>query len=456
MFAQSKSDYLVKEEILSGLRELGLHPSLQAAEDLWDSLLKVDANNNGKIEFLEFEKFVLFRDEELWKIFAKIDEDRSGQLSVDEIARALHTYGVKATKQTIKRRIEEMNDITIDSNFKHKNKLTLTFEQFRHISLLFPSNKIDSMFQEDAENWHFGYYSIPKNDGTIKSNKSAMTIFLSGATAGLISRTMTAPADRVKVMLQASTSSNASIKSVVGDVWKEGGGIKGFWKGNGTNVIKIMPESAVKFYANDFFKSLIIKDQDNVQPHERLLAGSMAGVTAQSFIYPLEVVKTRLAIAAKGEYSSIAHCISKIIKKEGPKALYKGLGASNIGIIPYAGVDLAMYGTLKASWLKRNKDKKPQWYDLLLMGSLSSFTGQTCAYPLQLIRTRLQSSGMSGRPVYNGMSDVVRDVFRAEGFSGFYRGIGANFAKGIPATAIGYVAYEQSLKLYQSNLRTNH
>ena len=264
------------------------------------------------------------------------------------------------------------------------------------------------MFQEDAENWHFGYYSIPKNDGTIKSNKSAMTIFLSGATSGLISRTMTAPADRVKVMLQASTSSNASIKSVVGDVLKEGGGIKGFWKGNGTNVIKIMPESAVKFYANDFFKSLIIKDQDNVQPHERLLAGSMAGVTAQSFIYPLEVVKTRLAIAAKGEYSSIAHCISKIIKKEGPKALYKGLGASNIGIIPYAGVDLAMYGTLKASWLKRNKDKKPQWYDLLLMGSLSSFTGQTCAYPLQLIRTRLQSSGMS-RPVYNGMSDVVRD-----------------------------------------------
>ena len=177
---------MVKEEILSGLRELGLHPSLQAAEDLWESLLKVDANNNGKIEFLEFEKFVLFRDEELWKIFAKIDEDRSGQLSVDEIARALHTYGVKATKQTIKRRIEEMNDITIDSNFKHKNKLTLTFEQFRHISLLFPSNKIDSMFQEDAENWHFGYYSIPKNDGTTKSKKSAMTIFLSGAISGFV------------------------------------------------------------------------------------------------------------------------------------------------------------------------------------------------------------------------------------------------------------------------------
>ena len=36
---------------------------------------------------------------------------------------------------------------------------------------------------------------------------------------------------------------------------------------------------------------------------------------------------------------------------------------------------------------------------------------------------------MSGRPVYNSMGDVVRDVFGNEGFFGFYRGIGANFAK---------------------------
>ena len=351
---------------------MGLHPSLQAANDLWDNLLEVDENNDNKIEFSEFKQFVLYRDEELWKIFTQIDEDESGYLSIDEITNALHQYGVKASKETVKHRVEELNDIAINNDFKTKSKLTLTFEQFRHISLLFPSNKIDTMFQEDAENWHFGYYSIPKNDS--KSSKSALTIFLSGATAGLISRTMTAPADRVKVMLQASTSSNVSIKSVIQDVFKEGGGIKGFWKGNGTNVLKIMPESATKFYANDFFKNLIIKDKDNVQPHERLVAGSLAGVTAQSFIYPLEVVKTRLAISAKGEYTSIANCINTIIKKEGPKALYKGLGASNIGIIPYAGVDLAMYGTLKASWLKRNKDKEPQWYDLLLMGSLSSFT----------------------------------------------------------------------------------
>ena len=33
---------------------------------------------------------------------------------------------------------------------------------------------------------------------------------------------------------------------------------------------------------------------------------------------------------------------------QGVKALYSGLMASNMGIIPYAGVDLAVYGTIKA------------------------------------------------------------------------------------------------------------
>ena len=52
---------------------MGLHPSLQAANDLWDNLLEVDENNDNKIEFSEFKQFVLYRDEELWKIFKQID-----------------------------------------------------------------------------------------------------------------------------------------------------------------------------------------------------------------------------------------------------------------------------------------------------------------------------------------------------------------------------------------------
>jgi pyridoxal/pyridoxine/pyridoxamine kinase len=82
------------------------------------------------------------------------------------------------------------------------------------------------------------------------------------------------------------------------------------------------------------------------------------------------------------------------------------------------------------------------------MGTTASFTGQLIAYPLQLVRTRLQNSGVGGLPHYTGMGHVFREVLARDGPKGLYRGIGANFAKGIPAVAIGYLAYEESVKAF--------
>ena len=54
-------------------------------------------------------------------------------------------------------------------------------------------------------------------------------------------------------------------------------------------------------------------------------------------------MKTRLALATTGQYRGMFHCMSNVVKSEGPLALYKGMLPSLIGIIPYAGIDLAIY-----------------------------------------------------------------------------------------------------------------
>ena len=88
--------------------------------------------------------------------------------------------------------------------------------------------------------------------------------------------------------------------------------------------------------------------------------------------------------------------------------------------------------------MKAHPDEKPSALTVLCMGMTSSFAGQIIAYPLQLVRTKLQLAPKSS------IGKVASSVFNDSGFAGFYRGIGANFLKGIPASALGYVAYEKA------------
>mgnify|MGYP006188528035 CR=1 FL=1 len=53
-----------------------------------------------------------------------------------------------------------------------------------------------------------------------------------------------------------------------------------------------------------------------------------------------------------------------------------------------------------------------------------------------------------GRPKYKNMTSVFNEVLANDGPIGFYRGITANFMKAIPATAITYVCFEKSKRMF--------
>lgn len=102
------------------------------------------------------------------------------------------------------------------------------------------------------------------------------------------------------------------------------GGITGLWRGNGINVLKIAPESAIKFAAYEQIKRLIKGDsKQNLGIYERFCAGALAGGISQTAIYPLEVLKTRLALRKTGQYKSIADAAYKIYVSEGLRSFYR-------------------------------------------------------------------------------------------------------------------------------------
>jgi solute carrier family 25 phosphate transporter 23/24/25/41 len=90
----------------------------------------------------------------------------------------------------------------------------------------------------------------------------AIAYFISKTCFPSVSRTFTAPFDRLKIFLitrppdlgGASLASRPSIGGIkviggaVARIYTEGG-ILAFWTGNGLSVAKIFPESAIKFYS---------------------------------------------------------------------------------------------------------------------------------------------------------------------------------------------------------------
>ena len=117
---------------------------------------------------------------------------------------------------------------------------------------------------------------------------------------------------------------------------------------------------------------------------------------SQCAVYPLDVTKTRLAVASAGTYRGITHVLYKTAAEEGVGALFKGLSVALLAIMPAAGIDLAVYNTLRVKYIEyasRQESAKQSTiqmpiYLALLFGAMSATCGAVTAYPLTLVRTR--------------------------------------------------------------------
>jgi len=112
-------------------------------------------------------------------------------------------------------------------------------------------------------------------------------------------------------------------------------GILSLYKGNGANVLRIIPNYALKFALNDTFRDIVGKP--NQAPSEftflqLLLSGSLSGLCTITAVYPLDVIRTRLALSESlslhVKYKGITHCVRHVVQTEGFFGLYKGIGTT--------------------------------------------------------------------------------------------------------------------------------
>ncbi|XP_028780251.1 calcium-binding mitochondrial carrier protein SCaMC-1-like [Neltuma alba] len=437
-FDKENSGIIDYAQIEAGLSALPIPPEYKHARDF---LKACDADKDGLVDYKDFKKYVDNKEIELYRIFQAIDVEHDGCIMPQELCKALVKAGIQIDEEEVALFMEHVDK---DSDG------VITFEKWRDFLLLYPKEAtIENIYRylERACLVDIGEQTV--SPAGISGNIHAGKYLLAGGLAGAASRTATAPLDRLKIILQIQTT-RAHIMPALKNIWKREGFL-GFFRGNGLNVLKVAPESAIRFYTYETLKTWIVNykgdgPNSDIGTVGHVLAGGMAGGIAQTAIYPMDLIKTRVQTYAYRQGARIPRLetLSRDIwVHEGPRAFYRGLVPSFLGIIPYAGIDIAAYEALKDMSKKYIlRDGEPGPLVQLGCGTVSGALGATCVYPLQVVRTRMQAQRSNTSTDYNGMTEVFKRTFEHEGFRGFYKGIFPNLLKVIPSASITYVLYE--------------
>lgn len=276
-----------------------------------------------------------------------------------------------------------------------------------------------------------------------KRQKSFMTDFLIGGVSAAVSKTLVAPIERVKLLLQvqdaSSTIAPENRYNGIGDcfsrVYKEQG-FASFWRGNLANVIRYFPTQALNFAFKDFYKKTLCPYDPKKQPGMFFLgncaSGGAAGATSLCVVYPLDFARTRLAadVGSGGdrEFDGLVDCIMKIFKKDGPQGLYRGFGISVAGIIAYRASYFGMFDTGKAILFSDPKNAS-----FLAMWGYAQFVTVSAgilSYPLDTVRRRLMMDSGRAEKMYSGTIDCFRRIAADEGAKAFFKGSLSNVIRG--------------------------
>lgn len=183
-------------------------------------------------------------------------------------------------------------------------------------------------------------------------------------------------------------------------------------------------------------------------------------MTLRASVYPLDTLKFRLQCeTVKGGLTGNALLVQtacKMVAEGGIRSAYRGMTMGLIGMFPYSAIDMATFEFLKKTYT-RNKaryygiheeDALPGNMVTGIIGATSGALGATAVYPINVMRTRLQTMGTRMHPpMYTGIRDVATRTWRNEGIRGMYKGLTPNLLKVAPALSITWVTYENSKKI---------
>ena len=171
---------------------------------------------------------------------------------------------------------------------------------------------------------------------------------------------------------------------------------------------------------------------------------------------PIDVVKTRLQMDGSGgaakQYAGSMDCASKMVKADGPGALFKGLPPALVRQSTYGSLRYGLYAPIRNSLgvdPKAPKSSIPLWKKIVAGGGAGAIAS-AIANPTDLIKVRLQTDGMGkdaeGKLLpkrFNGMVDCAMITIKEEGIAALWTGVGPTVGRATALAAAELATYDE-------------
>jgi len=270
-----------------------------------------------------------------------------------------------------------------------------------------------------------------------------MVDFFAGGISAAVSKTVVAPIERVKLLLQVQDAQRTiavenRYKGIVDCFTRVHNeqGFYSFWRGNMANVIRYFPTQALNFACKDYYKTIFNPYNPKKEPLKffagNMASGGAAGATSLMFVYPLDFARTRLASdvgsGKEREFNGLVHCLQKIAASDGVSGLYRGFGISVVGIIMYRAAYFGMYDTGKVMLFE--DPRKAGFLATWAFAQFVTVTAGIMSYPLDTVRRRLMMQSGQKEVMYTGTMDCFKVILRDEGSGAFFKGAASNVIRG--------------------------
>jgi solute carrier family 25 carnitine/acylcarnitine transporter 20/29 len=188
-------------------------------------------------------------------------------------------------------------------------------------------------------------------------------------------------------------------------------------------------------------------DQPNLK--HLMISGATAGLASGFLSSPIELLKIRQQLDQRGsDAAKLSHLTRTIVKNSGVLSLFRGLSATMLREIPSFPAYFVTYEYSKIYLQKLLPDDSSvsDTVAILTAGSLAGIAGWVFVYPIDVIKTKIQSEPSLIWKDRVSCSQMYRRLLKESGPSVFMRGFGATILRAVPTNAVIFGAYELTLE----------